>query len=156
MVYRIYCKALYHSQTRRHMIMWYNNDVLVALNYICLWLIIEEYICGMMLKIQRQKRSYIIWALVATKPVFRVSDKARLKPGSSATDWNFGRRKFRYDTLQLANNQGADQTARMHRLVCAFVVRKPPKTGFLSAKPIWNTLSNTKASCLNYFASCSS
>ena len=26
------------------------------------------------------------------------------------------------------NNKGADQTARMHRLVCVFVVRKPPKT----------------------------
>ena len=28
-----------------------------------------------------------------------------------------------YRTLPRANNKGADQTARMHRLVCAFVVR---------------------------------
>ena len=28
------------------------------------------------------------------------------------------------------NNKGADQTARMRRLVCACVVRKPPETGF--------------------------
>ena len=28
------------------------------------------------------------------------------------------------------NNKGADQTARMRRLVCGFVVCKPPKTGF--------------------------
>ena len=34
------------------------------------------------------------------------------------------------------NNKGADQTARMRRLVCAFVVRKPPKTGFLASRPI--------------------
>ena len=27
-------------------------------------------------------------------------------------------------TFQIANNEGADQTARMHRLVCALVVRK--------------------------------
>ena len=34
------------------------------------------------------------------------------------------------------NNKGADQTVGMRRLVCAFVVRKPPKTGFLAARPI--------------------
>ena len=41
-----------------------------------------------------------------------------------------------YDTLQKANNKGADQTARMRRLVCACVVRKPPKTGFLATAPV--------------------
>ena len=41
----------------------------------------------------------------------------------------------RYDTFQWANNNGADQTALMHRLVCAFVVRKPPKRSFLASKP---------------------
>ena len=30
-------------------------------------------------------------------------------------------------SFQTANDEGADQTARMRRLVCAFVVRKPPK-----------------------------
>ena len=34
--------------------------------------------------------------------------------------------------LSLANNKGAGQTARMHRLVCACVVRKPRKTDFLT------------------------
>ena len=29
-----------------------------------------------------------------------------------------------YFTFQIANNKGADQTARMRRLVCTFVVRK--------------------------------
>ena len=37
--------------------------------------------------------------------------------------WNFGFRKFRYHTTQAANNKGADQTAQMRRLICAFVVR---------------------------------
>ena len=32
--------------------------------------------------------------------------------------------------------KGTDQTARMRRLVCAFVVRKPQKTGFLGSRPI--------------------
>ena len=33
-------------------------------------------------------------------------------------------------------NIGADQTARMHRLVCAFVVRKPRRQGFSRRCPI--------------------
>ena len=35
------------------------------------------------------------------------------------------------------NNKGADQTARMRRLVCACVVCKPLKTGFLALRPIF-------------------
>ena len=38
---------------------------------------------------------------------------------------------------KIANNKGADQTARMRRLVCASVVRKPPKTGFLASRQIF-------------------
>ena len=34
------------------------------------------------------------------------------------------------------NNKGADQSERMRRLVCPFVVRKPPKAGFLASRPI--------------------
>ena len=34
-----------------------------------------------------------------------------------------------YFTFQIANNKGADQTAWMHRLVCAFVVRKQQSQG---------------------------
>ena len=36
--------------------------------------------------------------------------------------WNFRFRKYSYYTIQAANNKGADQTARMRRLICAFVV----------------------------------
>ena len=44
--------------------------------------------------------------------------------------------KFRSnDTFQKANNKGAHQTARMRRLVCACVVRKPSMTGFLASRP---------------------
>ena len=65
---------------------------------------------------------------VARKPVFGVSVKASFKPFSSATGTSykiefFARSKSRYDTFQLANNKGVDQTARMRRLVSGFVVR---------------------------------
>ena len=39
---------------------------------------------------------------------------------------------FNYFFRQLWNNKGADQTARMHRLVCAFVVHKQQSQGFLN------------------------
>ena len=50
---------------------------------------------------------------------------------------NFTCSKFTYKTLQKWNNKGADQSARMRRLVCACVVRKPPKKGFLASRPMW-------------------
>ena len=61
--------------------------------------------------------------------------------------------KLRYDTFQKANNKGADQSARMRRLVCACVVCKPRKTGFLASRPSYNinvTLS-VKLSTVLYF-----
>ena len=39
------------------------------------------------------------------------------------------------------NNKGADQTARMRRLVCVFGVRKPPKTVLLASRPICTCIS---------------
>ena len=36
-----------------------------------------------------------------------------------------------YFTVLIANNKGADQTARKRRLVCNFVVRKQQSQGFL-------------------------
>ena len=38
------------------------------------------------------------------------------------------------------NNKGADQTARMCRLVCICVVRKPQKTGFLASRLIYHNI----------------
>ena len=40
-----------------------------------------------------------------------------------------------YFTFQISNNKGADQTARMRRLVRAFVVRKLQSQGFLRRGP---------------------
>ena len=48
--------------------------------------------------------------------------------------WNFACCKLDYDTFHAANNIGADQSALMRRLVCAFVVGQPPKTGFLASR----------------------
>ena len=45
--------------------------------------------------------------------------------------WNFGFSKYRYYTNWVANNKGADQTARMRRLSCTFVVRIWLKQVFL-------------------------
>ena len=59
-----------------------------------------------------QVHIFIHLGLIVTKPVFRVSGKVRFK--------------------------GADPTARMRSLVCACVVRKPPKTGFLTLRPNFN------------------
>ena len=50
-----------------------------------------------------------------------------------AKNSNFTFCKFTSDTLQIANNKGADQTVRKSRLVWACVVRKPLKAGFLEA-----------------------
>ena len=41
-----------------------------------------------------------------------------------------------YFTFQIANDKGADQTARMRRLICVFVVRNQEKSGFLVSMPI--------------------
>ena len=49
---------------------------------------------------------------------------------------NAGRSEPRYFTLQKGNNKGTDQSARMRRLVCAFVVHKPPKTGFFATRRV--------------------
>ena len=72
----------------------------------------------------------------AAKPVFGVADKAGLKPVSSATETSKKIKILlvRYDPFQNLNNKGADQSALMRRLVCAFVVHKPPKTNFLTSR----------------------
>ena len=82
-----------------------------------------------------------------TKPVFGVSYKARIKPVSPATETS---KKIEISLvasfdikLKTTNSKGADQSAQMRRLVCAFVVRKPPKTGFLASKPSHVTMSRT-------------
>ena len=67
----------------------------------------------------------------ATKPVFRVSDKIikkqhsqpqRLDKNSEVlVAWS----KFKYDTNQFENSKGADQTARMRKLVYVLLFADP-------------------------------
>ena len=68
--------------------------------------------------------------LGATKPVFGVFDKATLKPVSSVTETSKKNEilliaSLYNDSFQNASNKGADQSAWMRRLVCAFVDRTP-------------------------------
>ena len=60
---------------------------------------------------------------VTRKPFFGVCDQVRLKPACSATETSKSLEILGIDTIRAANNKDADQTARMHRLICAFVVR---------------------------------
>ena len=99
--------------------------------------------------------SYKAWnhmGLIARKPVLGVSDKASFKPVSSATVTSLRIEispvpSLHYDTFQKANNKGADQSAQMCRLVCACVVRKPPKTGFLALRPISDRVCTLNGLC---------
>ena len=78
--------------------------------------------------------------LDATKPLFGFPTKAVSKQYPQlqrlAVNCNFTCRMFTFDTFQKANNKSTDQTALICRLVCACVVRKPQKTGFLASRPI--------------------
>ena len=77
-----------------------------------------------------------------TKPVFRVSHKARIKPVSSATEigWKIEISPVTsLDTIlfQKVNSQDADQSALMPRLICAFVVRKHGRPVFSHRDPYY-------------------
>ena len=72
--------------------------------------------------------------LVARKPVFGVSDKASFKPVSSDTETSLKTEISLIVSLDMILLDDADQAARMRRLVCACVVRKPSKTGFFRVK----------------------
>ena len=63
--------------------------------------------------------------LIARKPVFGVSVKARFKPVSSATETI---QKIEISPVATLHMKGADQTARLRRLVCACVVGTPAPT----------------------------
>ena len=64
-------------------------------------------------------------SLDGRKPVFRVSDQARLKLVTQLQ--RLGRKSkcfvFQVKCVQCVKNIGADQTVQKHRLVCTFVVR---------------------------------
>ena len=81
-----------------------------------------------------------VWALSRVNLSLEFLTKPDIKPVSAAADLldnrNLSCSKFRYDAFRKANNKGADQTARMPRLVCTFDVCKPPKIGFLTSRSI--------------------
>ena len=57
------------------------------------------------------------------------------KPACSATETTYeietsSSGKFGYDTFQHVNKKGTDQTARMHKLVCDFVVSQTTEDRF--------------------------
>ena len=59
----------------------------------------------------------------ARKPVFGSSDQVRFGPVLQLESWNVGYSKYKNRTTQAANSKGASQTARMCRLIRAFIVR---------------------------------
>ena len=60
------------------------------------------------------KKKYIRkLVLVATKPVFGVSDKVRFKPACSATENSYKNEISLVASLDMELSKGADQTARM-------------------------------------------
>ena len=67
-------------------------------------------------------------------------DKECFKPVSSAKETSLkieiSPAASLHMILSKKQKKGADQIARMRRLVCACVVHKPPKTGFLASRPI--------------------
>ena len=71
------------------------------------------------------------------KPVFRVSDKARLKPVSSATETSKKIEILFVASLDMiiSNKRITKAQIRLCRVVCTFVVRKHPKAGFLASRP---------------------
>ena len=74
------------------------------------------------------QKSRLEMSLVTRKPVFWVFDQVRLKPACTAPEarWRLEISDIETRSMILPrqrNNKGADQTARMRRLICAFVVR---------------------------------
>ena len=84
--------------------------------------------------------------LDARKPVLGLSNKMRFQPACSATETSQKIGNFHVAILDILSNKGikkkrwsnkkknAGQAVRMHRMVCAFVVCKPQKTGFSCIK----------------------
>ena len=79
--------------------------------------------------------------LVARNPVFGVFDKVRYKPDCSATEIS---EKFEISLVEsldtILSNKGITKALIRLRglriLVCALVVRKLPKSGILTSRPI--------------------
>ena len=81
-----------------------------------------------------------------TTPVSRVSNKAGLKPVSSATETSLEIRivlafsKFRYGTIKKVNTKGADQSVQLRRLVGAILVCKHRRQVLFRQYPYINVI----------------
>ena len=64
------------------------------------------------------------------KCAFGISDQKRFKPASSASETRFIIEILDLARAQDSEQKGADQTARMRRLICAFIVRICHLAGF--------------------------
>ena len=71
-----------------------------------------------------------------TKLVFRVSNKARLKTVSSATETSKKIEFLFVASLDMLLSKKRITKALMCRLVCTFVVRNQLKIGFFATRPI--------------------
>ena len=69
------------------------------------------------------------------KPVFGVSDKARLKPVFSAIKTSLNSEISLVASLDMILSKKQITKALIRLLVCACVVSKPRKTGFLALRP---------------------
>ena len=76
-----------------------------------------------------------IMGLDVRKPVYRVTDNERLKSDCSATETIARISKLNYYTFQIVNNKCADQTGRIRRLICSFVVCMQQSQVFLHRGP---------------------
>ena len=84
--------------------------------------------------------------LVARKPIFRIPDKVRLKPVYTATETSSKNEISLVRSLDMVLSKQIITKAliRLHMLVWAFVVRKPPKTGFHATRPIFIYICSNK------------
>ena len=85
----------------------------------------------------RTKKLEVIYTILEVFADFLIGKGPILDPksgvGKSLATITSTFSKFRYYSFRKVNNKG---TALMRRLVCTFVVRKPPKTGLLASRPI--------------------
>ena len=90
--------------------------------------------------------------LDVTKPVFRVSENQSVHLQRLASKLEILIVES-LDTIQEVNKKGADQTAQMRSLVCAFVVRKSQKTCFLASRPMCGLVCDRHVALLVIFTS---
>ena len=98
-----------------------------ACHFVVLWFRGSNHYLPFFPASEIQPTGHYCLSLVTRKPVFGVFDQVRLKPTCSIIEAGGGL-KFRIKKLEVlyylgSENKGADQTARMRKLIRTFVVR---------------------------------